>query len=323
MRKKKKKKSKPQSYKIKIPVYTTEVISKSNDLFGTSYDDMISVIKNKINKFSTRAFENRNSTKKTVINHIECIDHQLGDRPCLLLRISAYTTNLLDGYFKEANINEPIGFKKDSEIGSNHNFIMLYPIILGMDSDNYTQYFIVLVYEDPNKDSGEVIRLSKIVLRRIVGIPIRNIKLSTILEELKDLSTIPELQIKYFSISTSENEVDVKYQPYLFKGNLKRVKEQEFKNMPFDIAQDLLNSNEDTGFERKVTKMTIGKKEYKISKEEIANASEEMKETAEKIFNATATIQQDELDSIYKNDFIIDKLTGVLNEYLKNDNGPC
>ena len=36
-----------------------------------------------------------------------------------------------------------------------------------------------------------------------------------IFDELKDISTIPELQIKYRSIYDAENDVDVKYREYL------------------------------------------------------------------------------------------------------------
>ena len=45
-----------------------------------------------------------------------------------------------------------------------------------------------------------------------------------IFDELKDISTIPELQIKYRSISDAENDVDVKYREYLCTQNLKRKK---------------------------------------------------------------------------------------------------
>ena len=45
-------------------------------------------------------------------------------------------------------------------------------------------------------------------------IPIQNIKMPMIFDELKDISTIPELQIKYRSISDAENDVDVKYREY-------------------------------------------------------------------------------------------------------------
>lgn len=53
-----------------------------------------------------------------------------------------------------------------------------------------------------------------------------------IFDELKDISTIPELQIKYRSISDAENDVDVKYREYLCTQKLEKKKDRVFKNIP-------------------------------------------------------------------------------------------
>jgi hypothetical protein len=311
-------KQKVKSYNIKVPVYTTEMIEEQNMLFGITYDEMISAIKGKITNFQSElSFENRNKTKRTVISKITYTGHTLGNTPCLLLQISAYSTNLLDGYFEA---EQKIEFKKDNKIGSEHNFMLIYPIINGITQNNYTRYFLVLVYEDPNKDSGELMKISKNVVNKILNVPIQNIKLPTILDELKTFSTIPELQVRYFGMDNAENDVDVKYRSYLQSGKIKRTKEQAFKNMPFDTLQDLLNETDDSGeYQRKETKLVIGKKEYKISKELFNEASETLKETAEKIFNATTSITQEELEKIYQTDFIVEKLSTVLQNYLSSE----
>ncbi len=46
-----------------------------------------------------------------------------------------------------------------------------------------------------------------------------------IFDELKDISTIPELQIKYRSISDAENDVDVKYREYLCTQKFEKKKD--------------------------------------------------------------------------------------------------
>lgn len=78
----------------------------------------------------------------------------------------------------------------------------------------------MLVYEDPTKDNGEVCKLAKILVNKILNIPIENIKLPMIFDELKDICTIPELQIRYRSISDADNDVDVKYREFLQGGKL-------------------------------------------------------------------------------------------------------
>ena len=178
-----------------------------------------------------------------------------------------------------------------------------------------------LIYEDPTKDNGEVCRLAKIVVNKILEIPIQNIKMPMIFDELKDISTIPELQIKYRSISDAENDVDVKYREYLCTQKLEKKKDRVFKNIPRETMVELLaDKTDDEDYQQKDTRIVIGKKEYRIKCELINEASEELRETAEKIFNATSAITQTELDTkVHDSNFIVEKLSAVLTNYLSNE----
>ena len=310
--------TKEKSYNIKVPVYTTEIIEETNSLFGISYSEMIDTIKSKIKNFKSElSFENRNKTKKTVIHKVEYSEHNLGLTPCLLLQISAYSTNLYDGYFEA---EEKIQFQVKDKIGNETNFMLIYPVINGISQNNYTRYFLILIYEDPNKDSNELTKISKNVVNKILNIPIQNIKLSTILDEIQSISTVPELQIRYYGINNADNEVDIKYREYSQSCKIKKTKENSFKNMPFQTMQELLEETDNSGeYQRKETKLIIGKKEYRISKEIFNEASETLKETAEKIFNSTISITQEEFEKIYNTDFIVEKLSAVLTNYLSTE----
>jgi hypothetical protein len=311
--------TKEKSYNIKVPVFTTTMKDDTEGLFGKiTYSELLDVLKAKINGFQSEVcFDNRNKTKKTVISKINFSEHILGEVPCLLLQISAFNTNFYDGYFEAA---EKIPIQRDNKLGNENNFVLLYPVIKGFNSQNYTSYFLVLIYEDPTKDNGEVIKIAKNVVNKILNIPIQNIKLPTILDEIKEISTIPELQIKYYGMYNAENDIDVKYREYLQSGKITKSKEDYFKNMPYQKLQDLLAEPDDLEYQRKTTKLIIGKKEYKISKELINEASEELKETAEKIFNMTTSITQDELDNkVHNQDFVMEKLSTILANYLSNE----
>lgn len=311
---------KEKSYNIKIPVYTTTMLDQSVGLFdNVSYGDMIQMIKTKLNDFKQPiSFSNRNKTKKTVISKISYQDIQIGKTPTLLLQISAFNTNIYDGYFEA---NEKIQITKDNKLGSDTNFVLLYPRIKGLSTETYTCFFLMLVYEDPTKDNGEVCKLAKILVNRILNIPIENIKLPMIFDELKDISTIPELQIHYRSISEVENDIDIKYREYLQGGRLEKKKDRLFKDIPRKTMEELLaDTTDDEDYQQKDTRIVIGKKEYRIKKELVNEASEELKETAEKIFNASSAITQTELDTkIHDTNFMIDKLKGVLTNYLSNE----
>lgn len=81
----------PKTYNIKMPVYTTSMMEQEEGLFGrVTYQDMISLLKERLKSFSSPiSTDNRNKTKKMVINKITPIDVVIGDVPSLLLQINA------------------------------------------------------------------------------------------------------------------------------------------------------------------------------------------------------------------------------------------
>jgi hypothetical protein len=311
---------KEKTYVIKVPVYTTEIIENPQDIFGgVTYNDMLNYIRAKIRAYEripdVISFDSRNKARRTVINSIKYTEHATGESSGILLQITAYSTNLYDGYLEA---EKKINFKKEDKIGSETNFVMIYPVIKGLDRSHYSRYFMVLVYEDPTKDNDQIIKITKAVLNRVLHIPVANIKLPTILEELRAIGNIPELQVKYSAIFNQENDVDLKYREYLVKGKLKKTKEDYFKNMPVDRIEELLRETDDEGYQKKEARLIVGKKEFKISKELVSEASEALKETAEKVFNASTSITQEELSNdLHKTDFIFSKLLPVLENYLK------
>lgn len=300
-----------------MPVFTTHMMDYEEGFLNrVTYDEMVSYLKGKLANYTLPiSSDNRNKTKKTVISKIIPSDVKIGDVPALLLQINAFNTNLYDGYFEGS---ERIQFTRDNKIGSESNFVLFYPRINGLSPGHYTCYFLMLAYEDPTKDSGEVSKLAKIVAKQILNVPVQNIKISMILDELKSIGDIPELRIKYYSLTESDNNVDVKYASYLTKTSLKREEIRNFKNMPFTTMESLISdSTEDGNYQKKEITILGGKKEYKISKQLIAEAGEELSETAEKIFNAITAITQDELEhKIHNRDFIIEKMSSVISNYI-------
>lgn len=312
-------KEKPKVYSIKMPVYTTSTMDREEGMFGkATYEEMMAFLKNRLSSFSSPiSTDNRNKTKKTVISKINSSQVTIGDVPALLLQINAFNTNLYDGYFEG---NEKINFTRDNKIGSDSNYVLFYPRIVGLSEGKNTCFFLMLVYEDPTKDSGEVSRIAKIVSNKILNVPIQNIKMSMILEELKAIKEVPELSVRYYSLTEAENGVDVKYASYLDSTKLKKEETRNFKNMPMDTMRDLMSdTSEDGNYQKKETWIRWGRREYKITKQLIAEAGEELKETAEKIFNATSAVTQQELEEkIHDKKFMIEKMSDVISNYISS-----
>src|SRR5690606_31942540 len=141
----------------------TEITESPKDLFGgVSYPDMVAYIVRKIKSFQDGKFvvssDNRNKTLKTAIEAIDFFEYNIGDIPSVLLKIKAYTTNLYDGYFETED--EKINFEKENRLGSENNFVLLYPVIDGVVKRAY--HFLVLVYDDPHKRGDELLKISKL-----------------------------------------------------------------------------------------------------------------------------------------------------------------
>jgi len=312
---------KVKTYDIKVPVYTTEPNSKPIDLFGgVTYENMLDFLRGKINdynKLKTKlSFDNKSKTKKTVISNIQIHENKTHGKN-LLLQVTAYTTNLFDGYLESS---EKIKFKNSDKLGSETNFILLHPMIIGLDPASNVHYFLVLIYEDPTKTNEEITKITKQILSSIINQSIANIKLPAILEELKSAKFIPELHLKYSGLYYDSNEVDVELKEYLVSNKASKSKVFNFKNFPLEKLEDLFNIKKEEDYQKKEIRLLIANNEYKIISELLNEAKDELKETTEKIFNMKTNISESELKSnVHEIDFVFSKLTHVLDKYLNND----
>lgn len=314
---------KEKNFQLKIPVYTTEIIEDAEGLFGgATYQDMYSFIDNKTKEFVQNRpkilYENYNKTKKTVIKEIVLKEHQLGATKGFLVKALTYTTNLYDGYFEG---DEKINFKRDNKLGTDNNYFFIYPQIKGLEKNKYQHYFIVLVYEDPHKNSDDILKICKLALNKIFKTPIRNIKLPTLLDELRLLSKAQEFQMKFTAIHFNDNDVELKCRDYLTDGTLKRQKIEKYKNIPIPLVEEMIFNKNVNDYDKVESKIINGKKEYKITKDLLKEANDVINETAEKVFNATSVITENELDTLlFDEDFIISKLAPILVNYLSDSN---
>ena len=311
---------KEKSYKIKVPVFTSEPILKGRDLFGgVSFEDMNRFVHDKVLQYQKNndkvSRNKRNKVQKKEIDGVKCIDCTIGERPCIILQISAYNTNLYDGYVET---DKKIKLEQNNKIGSENFYVLLAPNIIGVDSNNFKHQWIFLVYEDPHKDTQDIIGTIKLVINKILGLSTSNIKISEILEDLRKIKKIPELTLNFTAISNDENEVDAKYRTYLVGSKFRKQKEDKFENIPYQKTEEIINDGSyESEYQKRVVKISVGNKEYRISTDSMSEARSKIQETAEEIFNETIGITETELkERIFEVEFIVEKLTPVLQNYL-------
>lgn len=312
-----------KEYRIKVPVYVSELIDKPNDLFGgISYQDMVKSAITKIDEYNSNRGEikkpKRNKTFEKHIKGIEYQEYPIGSRKKgLLLKITSFNTNLIDGFFEEQN---KIQFTKASKVGSDNNFLLLYPNIYGLDPNNYRYQWIILLYEDPNKENADIVATAKIVLKDVLRIDVKNIKLKTVIENLRQAKYANELQIK---LVTQEYDVDKgipHFHEYLVSSKTKTINEYVYTQMPAEAAINLINKeNFITKGLQAIKRIFLNNREYKITQTFEEEAEEKIKEIVEEIYNSDISISEDDLQNrLYDTKFVMDKLIPILTDYLKN-----
>lgn len=305
-----------EELEIKVPVFVTRPQPISDDqMFGGDYESMIQNAIDLIDNFKGLRKKKKNKTRESVIDSIECTRYPVLNRPALLLQVKAYDTNLNDGYF-ETDTRIEIG--SEGKIGCDNNFILLFPQIEGVNYNSRSCSFLLLAYEDPTKENGAVAKLAKAIAKDVLKQPVKNVKPEIILESIREMKNVPELYVTYTSLSFDEDS-DSKYQQYRSSFKLKKEREEVFKDLPSDMAEEIVNNikNNLTGFEKGIIRAVQGKKQYKIIAERaIKDAEEQMKELGELVFNMTTSIPANELEKrVNDKDFIVEKLTGVLTNF--------
>jgi hypothetical protein len=312
---------KEKSYKIKVPVYSSELLENVKGLFGGhSYDDMINYLDKKLDNYTQTkpklSRKKRNKVKEIEIQNIEKIEGFIGEIPIRLFKISAYNTNLIDGYVET---KEKITLTKNDKLGSDTNFMLLYPRIIGLNENEYQYQWKILLYEDPSKENREIVSICKTVLEKVFEIKICNIKLDRVLKLLKEKKVISELTMQFNSQSNDENEVETKLRAYLVSSNLRKIRYENFENVPFNKVEEIISDKDyESEYQKRTIKFLFNKKEIKLTNE-FQEAKEIIKETVEEIFNSEIIVNESEIESLFHTEFILEKLSPIIQEYLSEN----
>ncbi|TVZ22803.1 hypothetical protein JM84_1715 [Dokdonia sp. Hel_I_63] len=316
-----KSKVKEKYYKIKVPVYSSELLDNKKGLFGGhTYEHMVKYVDLKLDKYSQTkpklSRKRRNKIKEIEIENIEKIEGKIGDVPIRLLKISAYNTNLIDGFVER---EEKIKLNKNDKLGSDTHFMLLYPRIIGLNKEEYQYQWKILLYEDPTKENRELVGVCKTVLEKVFQIKFCNLKLDRVLKMLEDRRIISELKMQFYSQSNDANEVENSLKQYLVKSNLKKIKVEKFENVPSANIEELISDDiYENNYQKRIISFFINKKEIKLTNQ-FLEAKEKIQNTVEEIFNSEIVVNESETDSLFETKFILEKLSPIIEEYLSEN----
>ena len=318
-------KEKIKSYSIKIPIYISD--SKIDEISNFPFEELILsqdlLVSNLVAKIESHNAKKlvltsgkRNKTTTKNVNEVNYEKIKFGSDSALLLKITSFNSNLYDGFIEK---DTRIQLNKNDKIGSEHYYAVIYPHIFGLENREYK--WIVMVYEDPNKENNDIVTSIKLVLKNVFGIVSVNIKLPDFIERLKSIKESVELSMKFISVNYDDNDIDYNIKGYEFETKTTKINESLYKGVPIhkinEIVEDKSFLNK---FKRRILKITNGKHELKLEQEYLDETETKFKEIAEELFNFTSEISSTDVETneIYKTEYILSKIQPVLENYLKS-----
>lgn len=252
------------------------------------------------------------------IQNIEPSDIQFGDDKCLLLRVTAYKTNLLDGYYQRASDGESHRFEEHDKLCSDTYFFILYPLISqDVIKNKINIYWHIFIYEDPSKTSDEMVRIARLIMANIIKVPIKNIKSDKMLADIKKYRLISEVEITMSAFNDADdNDTPLYLQNYSFKSSLKREKKIKVNNMQVD---DAISAFEDTSFTENYSKRQL---KFTTHNKRVFSMIQEFKDqlhaTLEDSFNYSIDVDEADIKSgaIFTVDKIIKNVEGIFTRYM-------
>lgn len=306
---------------IRIPVFATKIEEEEISLFDISKEEMVGIVCEKINEFKcskTNKIVLENGGKNYIheIVKLEAQRKDMHGSPVVFIQMSAHKTNLGDGYIETS---EKIPMTKDVKIGSDHHYILMYPMAV-KGRTKYKRHWNIFIYDDPNKDSLEFIRLVKEMIKRVLNIKICNLKSKDFEEALRSYPIIDNVTANFQTIEFTNDIYDAKFNDFIIGGKIYSKKEFNLMRMPYDKIIEMINDDEDITVKRKIFNIPLGKKEYKVSKtirKDYQNAKTKYSLLIESLFNESLSISEDEYNNqLYDEDFVIEKLESVVTNYL-------
>ena len=207
------------------------------------------------------------------------------------------------------------------KLGSRSYFFILYPVIVYQEQDTKIKTFWnVFVYDDPNKDSEDFLKVVKNVLKDVLKEQVRNIKYKEFLEEIQGCSVLDNVAASVLTIGDVDQNYRAKYDEWIVNARLSKKQNISLKNLPSEQFQELYeNQNvDDVHVTRKVFKITQGFKQYTLKRERKQNAKtlqDRFVNTVESCFNETITIGDGEENKIYDVDYIVNNVGPIIHKY--------
>ena len=251
---------------INFPVFRTKTEEESIPLIEVDRLGMVDLIINKAKSFNNSnsnliTLDNNGKTYINEVTNVNAIKIDINGSPAVLIQMTAKKANIKDAYVE---IPDRDLITEKFKFGSDNYFFVMYPTTIKGRS-KFRRYWNIFIYDDPNKESEEFIRIVKKVVKDIFGLSVSNLKRSDFVREMETYKFLENVTATFQTVESSDALYEGSFKDYIVEGKIFSKKEYKLHKMPIEKFIDLLNGNDDEiTIKRKSFGINIGKKEYKI-----------------------------------------------------------
>ncbi len=242
---------------IKFPTMLTGVLETHHDRCVQMVDDVCKQVLaySSIPADQKYVYKYRGRDRTKVIKNISTSTYNIGSTPVVELKIDEYKCGLTDMYLDEGNQN-PRDISDTDKLGSRYNYALLYPFI--QDTDNgYTNRWLVVIYDTPDKMSDDIVNTVKCVVGQILKFPFRYI----IPRDFIEGSIVPKIEVQFSNLENGENQ-NVTLHNYVVSNRIKKQKTITYEDVPVDDVSELVNEDR-SGWKKKIVRIFKNKENNK------------------------------------------------------------
>lgn len=242
---------------IRIPVFKTQTEQEEVELFNANIEGMVDSACTKINEYKC------SSTKKiTITNDFKHFTHEvvsinatkenLNGSPVMFMQMSAHKTNMRDGYIESPEIkNTKISVTQNVKIGSEHYYVIMYPM-LQRKGNYYSRFWYLFLYDDPEKNTPDFIRIVKTVIKEVLNTKTSHLKPKEFEDEIKVYSGYT-MKACFQSIETLSDDIyDKRFSNQFVSGQTNSKTYIEYKDLSYEDLQEIINNDSDLTIEKKI-----------------------------------------------------------------------
>lgn len=224
--------------KIKYPTLVTSILDSHHEQCIALRQDVI----NDINIYNNLAPNQklripfRGKSKSKVIKNIHYDLCNIGQTPSIIICVEEYREGFDDLYLQKDR-NPEVSITPNDRIGSAKNYALLYPVI-EQTNNTWSNKWIVVIYDTPNKDDSDIINTIKYTINKILKLPFK----FTLPTSLNGIDIIPEVEVSFAYLENEDNE-HIAVHHKIVSATTKTTHSIKYENVTTDEAQEIINDN--------------------------------------------------------------------------------